>query len=157
MNLKRVLSLSWPLILLLMLFAAGFAVNMLSTEKSDFSVARTTVKAPASCRFDEKPCLVKAGEAAYQISVSGEVKPLQRFRISIHSAKIASASVSFTMVDMDMGVNLFVFSRSGEEQWIAEVVLPVCSARRTDWLAEISIKNVEGHVAKILYPFDVTI
>jgi len=49
---------------------------------------------------------------------------------------IERASVDLKMKAMDMGKNHFAFIKSGAHSWTAEVVIPVCTTGRRDWLFE---------------------
>ena len=88
------------------------------------------------------------------IKVSGEVTPLKAFMINLQGVKIESAMVSFSMRDMDMGVNRFSFNETDSSQWQTKVMLPICTVRRNDWIADFSIKYMDGQSYTVQFPFN---
>lgn len=56
---------------------------------------------------------------------------------------IAEIYLQFQMKDMDMGVQRYRLLGDGHGQWQSEVMLPVCSLGRSDWVAILDVKYRE--------------
>lgn len=59
------------------------------------------------------------------------------------SADITEIYLQFQMKDMDMGVQRYRLLSDGHGQWQSEVMLPVCSLGRSDWVAILDMKYRE--------------
>ncbi|MDH5423660.1 MAG: hypothetical protein OEY29_01540 [Gammaproteobacteria bacterium] len=91
-----------------------------------------------------------------ELSIEGEVKALQPFilRISDKNHAIDRAVAVFRMKGMDMGKNEYAFVNIDAQNWIAEVVIPLCTVGRRDWSIELEL--YQGDVKKKL-SFDIKI
>jgi len=77
--------------------------------------------APASLRFSAPP------------------EALRPFMLSIASPNLSKASVSFRMSGMNMGFNRYDLQPGAGGRWAANITLPVCTASRADWIAELDL------------------
>lgn len=91
------------------------------------------------CMPDKEDCLVTINNQEIKISIVGDIKPLQAFFINLNdsSDSLVSASVIFQMSSMDMGINQFLFKKIGKNTWQSKVVIPICTAGRNNWIAEL--------------------
>ena len=141
-----------PWFVLLILFFTGYKAAQYFQIKKGPNYKQTDV-VPKSCRFTSDPCQVKINDSIVVITVKGDVTPLKPFSLHLQGEKIEAAEVNFSMRDMDMGVNRFVLHEVKNAAWEAQVMLPVCTARRDDWIADIVIK-LNGKAPVVLqYPF----
>jgi hypothetical protein len=149
MTLKKLL----PVLMFLLVFVSGYLVtNYLQSPVH--SGHHSSVTVPESCGFDSTPCRIMLADSAVAIEVKGAVSPLQPFQIELLGQALSQVQVSFTMIGMDMGVNRFYFSHDTGDSWQAQVMLPVCSASRKDWLAEFLLKFESGEQFLVQYPFN---
>lgn len=142
----------WLLIPLSVVIAAGYwlAPSYLTPE-----VTASRLQVPESCGFQTGVCEVRLpGDVLLEISTDGDVRPLGEFKVLLDSAGIQSASVSFEMVSMDMGVNRYRFTKNGDLRWSTKVMLPICTTNRTDWMAVLSLELNDGASYLLEYPFN---
>lgn len=145
----------WPWLFLILLSIGGYSIALFQQQSQRDDIAyRVKDRVPVSCGFDSNPCEIEIDGQIFSISVYGSVTPLKRFKIILEGDSVENAMVSFSMIDMDMGINRFVFKQTAAKLWETPVVLPVCSARRKDWLAEFTIDLVGAGKIKIDYPFN---
>jgi len=58
-------------------------------------------------------------------------------------------------VGMDMGINRYPLTRSSDGNYAQNIILPVCTTTRTDWVADLSFTTTAGtFVAKIPFVVD---
>lgn len=95
------------------------------------------------CQLGAGECHLKYDHAQYTVSISGELKALQPFFITITdpAQKITNAMVKLTMRDMDMGLNLYSFIPASENRWRAKVIIPVCTTGKRTWQVELTIAD----------------
>lgn len=86
----------------------------------------------AGCTF-----LHKGLPAHLQFSVQPEA--LRPFVLSLTSPGLRKASASFQMAGMNMGFNLYNLRPETGGRWAANIILPVCTASRADWIAELDL------------------
>jgi len=67
--------------------------------------------------------------------------------------KLDDAVISFSMADMDMGLNRYRLEDAGDGVWKASATLPVCAAGRRDWRAELLLTKPGAEVYRALIPF----
>lgn len=89
------------------------------------------------CQLGVETCEIVIGDTRLKVSVEGEVKALQSFFIRIvdKNNTLDQAVVSFKMKAMDMGINQYRLVRV-ENGWVADIIIPVCTTGRRDWLVE---------------------
>ena len=66
---------------------------------------------------------------------------LEPFEILVRTEnfKPTGIYVEFSMRDMDMGLNRHALHEITPNSWSAQVVLPVCSLGRNDWISELQV------------------
>lgn len=79
-----------------------------------------------------------------QLTFSQLPKPLAPFIITLKTQSIDTqldvVKAQFNMQGMQMGFNNYRFMHLKKDTWQANVILPVCSQRRADWLMTLDIK-----------------
>jgi len=108
-----------------------------------------------------EPCDVQVGcrasnevLAATVIFATG-MRALQPFPLKLlidTGNRVDAASVTFTMQGMDMGGNRYSLGGDSAGVWKATVTLPVCSTRRTDWIADFDLL-ADGLHYRVQVPF----
>jgi len=122
--------------LFIMIVAAQIIFSGRDNKTDDIVVVNT------DCRLDLKDCVIPLAETTIRISADKNIKPLEAFSIELteHSSVIQSVFLDLSMLEMDMGKNQFVFSKTSQKQWKSTVVIPVCTTGRRDWMVELYIK-----------------
>lgn len=145
----------WPWLFFILIFLGGYGIAYFQRQfqQQDFT-QRENYKVPINCRFNSDPCDIKLDGKILSIIVQGKVTPLERFSIQLRGKAAQHVVVNMSMVDMDMGINRFVFKQKEAGLFETLVVLPVCTARRKDWLAEFYVDLVGGEKINIVYPFN---
>lgn len=84
-------------------------------------------------------CAFMHGGIPAQLRFSAQPETLKPFSINLAHPALQKASASFQMRDMNMGFNRYDFKPLGQGAWQANVTLPVCTASRVDWIAELEL------------------
>lgn len=64
------------------------------------------------------------------------LKPF-RIQVDISGARVVHASLA--MRDMQMGANRYRLLADGERRWKADILLPICTNDRSDWIMTLEI------------------
>ena len=81
------------------------------------------------------------------------MKPLHLEFVAISADKgIQNIHANFAMKGMEMGFNRYQLLKAGQNEWQAEVTLPVCVQGRSDWEMLIEMDTAEGK-QRFLVPF----
>lgn len=85
------------------------------------------------------PCQLEQG---CQLGVDATVKAQEKlrlnepFHIELHTNEpIDAVSVSFSMVDMEIGYNRYKLVSTDGKTWTAKISLPICTLNRADYIA----------------------
>ncbi len=120
----------------------------------------TEVELPAECEVKGEGCLVPIdGLGEFRVTMPETVVPLERFAFEVEPRGEAARSVGeirvdFEMVDMDMGINAYRLERLADDSYRQDIILPVCTTSRTDWVANLTIRSTKGGFL-IRLPFNV--
>ena len=117
----------------------------------------TPLKVAADCDSARATCVAQAEGLAVELALGPEVRPMTPFQIRLLAAEgplSASAGVEleFQMRAMDMGLNRYRLRRDEQGIWSGRAILPVCSSGRSDWLAQLDIRDGERRWTAVL-PF----
>jgi len=87
------------------------------------------------------------------------VVPLEKFAFEVvpqgeAARSVGEVRVDFEMVGMDMGINAYRLERLADGRYRQDIILPVCTSTRTDWIANLTIRSTEGAYL-VRLPFDV--
>jgi len=108
-----------------------------------------------------EPCDVQLGCRAGNESLAATVifgtnpRALQPFPVKVlleSGDQVESVTLAFTMQGMDMGWNRYSLGGDSMGAWNAIVTLPICSTRRTDWIADFDVL-VAGRHYRLQVPF----
>ena len=108
-----------------------------------------------------EPCDVQlgcraAGESLVATVIFGaNPRALQPFPVKVlldTADQIESVTLAFSMQGMDMGRNRYSLSVDSTSTWKAMVTLPICTARRTDWIADFDLLAAGRHY-RLQVPF----
>lgn len=93
-------------------------------------------------------CTVQVDGRAIAVRVSGELRVLKPFQLTVQAPGARKVRVRFAMAGMDMGFNLYTLQAGADGLFQARIVLPVCVSGRRDWRMMLEIDN-----ARIELPF----
>ncbi|WP_298220642.1 hypothetical protein [Halothiobacillus sp.] len=116
---------------------------------------------PNDCTLKGVGCDLSLGQIGnVLVRAPKEIKPLKKFSLVVEpqgdaSKSMGAVSVDFQMVGMDMGINRYPLTRSSDGNYAQNIILPVCTTTRTDWVADLSFTTTAGtFVAKIPFIVD---
>jgi len=136
------------------LFLCAIAL-LLSCEKG------TETDLPVTTIPVEQPCEVLEGCRAANDFLSvvvvfgSQARALQPFPLQLRldgHHQVESATVAFSMIGMDMGLNRYQLAGDAMSAWNASVTLPICVSGRTDWVADFELL-VDGRRFRLQIPF----
>jgi hypothetical protein len=83
------------------------------------------------------------------------VAPLRQLTTRLTgSDDLSNVLLNLEMIGMDMGINRFSFVEKTPGVWEAEIMIPVCSTGRRDWLASVIFER-KGVLERIDYQLSV--
>lgn len=135
------------IIVLLILILLG---NYFLNKNTDNAVVEHT-----GCQLAVDSCEIVIADSHFEVRIEGEVKALQPFvfRVVDGNHVIEQAVVSFRMKAMAMGVNQYRLLKS-EAGWVADIVIPICTTGRRDWLVELEI-SLNKSTKKVLFDIEI--
>ena len=100
----------------------------------------------ADCDSAQAACVARGEGFAVELSLGPSVQPMRPFGIQLRvlQGQLSSAAqveLQFQMQDMDMGQNRYRLLAGKQGIWRGNAVLPVCSRGRSDWFAQINIRD----------------
>jgi len=138
--------------------ALGSAYAWLSARAPDPHAADAVAE---ECRPTGVPCTLAADGGEVTLTMPATLRTLQAFELRLETAgfrEIADVVVRFDMSGMDMGENRYPLKaegKTGENRvWSTEAMLPVCTADRVDWFAEVTVRHAAG-ITRFAFPFEV--
>lgn len=97
--------------------------------------------APINCVDPVAGCPFVHGNLPGRVRFSVAPESLKPFVIILSHPRLKKVSLSFQMMGMDMGYNRYELARASDGAWTARIILPVCTASRADWIAEIQLDD----------------
>lgn len=132
----------------LLLFVLAFGLGLLLKQNpGDFEHVEAVFRSP--CDISSQSCSVNEATVQYTIHFEGKPSPLKPFKVVLDTQQVFTDApvISFEMEGMDMGFNQYSLKRTqltGVIRYQAEVVLPVCSLGRNDWLMVLNLQTKES-------------
>jgi hypothetical protein len=96
-----------------------------------------TVQLP--CATPTAGCTATIGKQTLSVSLVGALKPLQPFQVWVKAPGARKVEASFTMADMNMGLNQYKLTSNTGGVFQATVTLPVCISGRSEWVMTLDI------------------
>jgi len=124
------------LIVLAIVFLGSYLIGSL-LEKNKQTEA---IVHKSTCDLLIEKCRISNKGIEYEIAFDGEPSPLTLFnvRFTAFSPQPSNVKIEFEMEGMDMGSNFYLLENKGD-YWDANVLLPVCSLGRNDWILRVSV------------------
>jgi len=91
------------------------------------------------CPTPATGCTAQIGNRAITVGMAGKLKTLQPFQVWVKSPGADKVQASFTMVDMNMGFNLYTLRPDKDGVFRAQVTLPACVSGRREWVMTVDI------------------
>ena len=127
-------------IALVFVFLGSYLLGLLLKveNKQDFLIYKST------CNLLHGNCYISDADVEYNILFKGDPSPLTPFSIQLTSLKLVPSNikVEFEMEGMNMGSNIYSLNNIGGS-WSADVLLPVCSLGRNDWVLRVMLSYNE--------------
>jgi hypothetical protein len=108
----------------------------------------------AGCDSGRSVCVARQGDMTVSLRLGPPVRAMHALpvRVEVRGAQPSSVTVDFFMPAMNMGRNLYALTRAQTDRWIGEVILPVCTSGRRDWLARVDVETAAGRLSAA-FPF----
>lgn len=139
---KRLLSLliliTLLVIIVVLLLLRPKPQEMLGLEPAN-TILMSTDK---ECDVSVSTCQASLGEYRLKFSIDSTVQPLKSFTVELQPEawQPEQAAVYFSMQGMEMGLNRFSLQQT-DGVWQGRAMLPVCTDRRSDWLATVFVSH----------------
>ena len=134
--------------------ALGSAYVWLSSRAPDPLAADAVAE---ECRPTGNPCTLAADGGEVTLILPATLRTLQAFDLEAETTgfrEVSRVVVRFDMTGMEMGENRYPLEAEGEGSWSTEAMLPVCTADRVDWFAEVTVHHAAG-TTRFAFPFEV--
>lgn len=137
----------WLGVLVLVLaVAALFGIQVYRPASDAGPEVAETLTIAADCDAAQTACAARGEGLAVELALGPDVQPMQAFPIRLRTieGRLPASTVvelEFRMQAMDMGMNRYRLLRDDQGAWTGEATLPVCSSGRSDWLAEVEIRQ----------------
>lgn len=137
-------------------FLWRLAPDVLDQRSAD-GVAYQPQPVDKTCQLQDQGCRIELPGVGYLlVTMPEEIIPLERFEFTVRpepgvAQKVGEIVADFDMTEMDMGVNRYTLTREHTDVFRQTVVLPICTATETDWIANLFVTTTAGHYR---YEFD---
>lgn len=91
------------------------------------------------CPTPTAGCATRIGERSVTVGLTDPRKTLQPFGVWVKAPGADQVQASFTMVDMNMGFNLYTLRPDKDGVFRAQVTLPACVSGRREWVMTVDI------------------
>ena len=130
-----------------------FTLVLLGCTSEDSGVVELGTS--VGCDAAKRTCKVAEEGLVVTLSLGPDVQALKPFPLllEIEGKEVVTGSViaDFQMQGMDMGINRYKLQHVAEK-WEASITLPVCTASRMDWNAQIEF-TADGVRYRAHFPF----
>lgn len=97
-----------------------------------------------NCQLGMTPCNVELPGLHGQIYLDRQPKYLQPFGMTVSlqgsdADKVQGVTVSLNMTGMDMSLPVNKLHKTTTGDWRGELMVPVCSSGRSDWVVDVEI------------------
>jgi len=123
----------------LLLWAPGLVIGLIVLLLAVWSTRQSTPPQTVHCPNLAAGCSVALAGRTIELGVEGELRVLKPFQLWVKAPGARRVQAQFTMVDMDMGFNLYTLRPDAQGVFRGRIVLPVCVSGRRDWLMSLEI------------------
>jgi hypothetical protein len=86
-------------------------------------------------------CIAQTPNGPVTVGISETIRPLHAFEIWVKPSKPGKIEAEFTMVDMNMGYNLYTLRPSPDGAYRVKATLPFCISGRADWILTLRLPD----------------
>jgi len=112
-----------------------------------------TLQIETNCDSAQRACRARGDDLELELRLGPPVRPMETFDIQLRRLHgrldtDAQVTVEFQMRDMEMGLNRYRLAADAGDAggvWRGQAVLPICSAGRSDWFAQVEISASGQH------------
>lgn len=142
----------WVLVVIAVFILLGFGLSRMKQPELTPDLSRSElIGVVEGCDLAEQRCAMHG----YRLDFDRPVTPLSLFKARMNSEHpVDSAVLYLEMKDMDMGINRFKFLPGQEGAWETDVMIPVCSTGRRDWLVTLLVQR-DGRSQRVVFPLSV--
>lgn len=99
-----------------------------------------------SCNPAVNDCISFINDHKLVVKFLQQPSALKPFTVAVFvdNIKPDTVYVEFAMRGMDMGLNRFPLEYTAEHTWTSDVILPICSLGRKDWVSQLQVVY-QGH------------
>ncbi|MEW5893758.1 MAG: hypothetical protein AB1697_11525 [Pseudomonadota bacterium] len=123
----------------LVLWAPGLVIGLIVLLLAVWSTRQSTPPQTVRCPNLAAGCSVALAGRTIELGVEGELRVLKPFQLWVKAPGARRVQAQFTMVNMDMGFNLYTLRPDAQGVFRGRIVLPVCVSGRRDWLMSLEI------------------
>ncbi len=91
------------------------------------------------CPTPATGCTARIGDRSVTVGLDDKLKALQPFQVWVKAPGAGQVQASFTMLDMNMGFNLYTLRPDKDGVFRAQVTLPACVSGRREWVMTVDI------------------
>lgn len=92
-----------------------------------------------ACADPAQGCDARLGNTPLRLGMDAHRRPMQPFHLWVQAPGARRVVATFTMEDMDMGLNQYTLQADKQGIHRARVTLPVCVTGRADWLLTLEV------------------
>lgn len=94
-------------------------------------------------------CATQLGGRPITVGMDAQRRVMQPFNLWVRASGARRVRASFTMEDMDMGLNLYTLQADKEGVFRGRITLPVCVTGTREWLLTLEVDD-----DRLILPFD---
>jgi hypothetical protein len=142
----------WWIVVIVFFILAGFGLSRIKQPELTPDLSQSElIGTVEGCDLAGQSCEIQG----YRLDIDRPVVPLTLLKARLQTrASIDSAVLYLEMKDMDMGINRFKLNPVEGGSWEADVMIPVCSTGRRDWLVSLVVQE-KGRNYRLVYPLSV--
>ena len=141
-------ALLWP-VLVLVAAALVWWSGELTKAPGPGAVSAAVIELAAApdCDPAPGPCPAHGTAGVLYLELGPEVRPLVPFPVQVRvepGAGVRDVQLEFYMQGMEMGLNRYRLKAGDDGVWEGEVILPVCTRDRADWMVRVHVRRDEA-------------
>ena len=122
--------------------ASYFAGNIITSRDQYNAIDIPTQHMKSACNPVQKACEISLAGNIVSYRIIGSISALQKFQVEVQALdiEIEDIQIKFLMHGMNMGKNDYALVNKQGSIWMQDVILPVCSLSRNNWISQLEIK-----------------
>ena len=122
--------------------ASYFAGNIITRDDQYNAIDVPAQYMKSACNPVQTACEISLAGNVISYRITGSLSALQKFKVEVQALdiEIEDIQVKFLMPGMNMGKNDYALVNKQGSIWTQDVILPVCSLSRKDWISQLEIR-----------------